>query len=205
MTHTFTYVTLEIPQDAWDFIAAKMREAGYDHAFDRYSGAIDMHGLGLIRGAAGLPKIPVLENFDETKPIGYVAIDMSKLPQSANFTFSIGYKVDGLREGDQAPEDGAYELVSVSPVSDVSYVGYLEKHGRLPQAPEVDTVAMIKDLTSGFGESIVLSHESAPGQVLVECRGPWTRYMHTTFGGATLDEALKTAVEAKRAAGVNRG
>lgn len=44
MTHT--YAMLEVSRAAYDEIAAKLREAGYDHAF-RPEGcrmAIDMHG-----------------------------------------------------------------------------------------------------------------------------------------------------------------
>ena len=44
MTHT--YVTLEISFTAYQEIAAKLREAGYDHAFDGQT--IDMHGLALV-------------------------------------------------------------------------------------------------------------------------------------------------------------
>lgn len=45
MTHTLA--KLEISAAAFDEIAAKLREAAYDHAF--VDGAIDMHGIGLAR------------------------------------------------------------------------------------------------------------------------------------------------------------
>lgn len=48
MTHTFA--ELEVSAAAYDEIAGKLREAGYGHAF--VDGAIDMHGIGLTRGAA---------------------------------------------------------------------------------------------------------------------------------------------------------
>ena len=47
MSHT--YATLEISAQAFDEIAAKLRDAGYDHAFDDGGMTIDMHGLGLVK------------------------------------------------------------------------------------------------------------------------------------------------------------
>lgn len=50
MTHT--YAELEVSRATYDEIAAKLREAGYDHAFmperGRHEPTIDMHGIGLI-------------------------------------------------------------------------------------------------------------------------------------------------------------
>ena len=48
MTHTFA--TLEVPQTMYDFVAQKLREAGYSQAF--VDGAIDMHGIGLVPAPA---------------------------------------------------------------------------------------------------------------------------------------------------------
>lgn len=45
---TYTYVILELSEEAYNEIAKKLRDAGYDHAFDR--GIIDMHGLAIARG-----------------------------------------------------------------------------------------------------------------------------------------------------------
>lgn len=44
---TYTYVTMELSQSAYDEIAAKMRKAGYDHAFG-CGGEIDMHGIAVL-------------------------------------------------------------------------------------------------------------------------------------------------------------
>jgi len=44
---TYTFATLEVSRETYDEIEAKLREAGYDHAF--VDGAIDMHGIGLVR------------------------------------------------------------------------------------------------------------------------------------------------------------
>jgi hypothetical protein len=49
MTHT--YALLDVSPAAYDEIAAKLREAGYDHAFGD-EGEIDMHGIALGRAAS---------------------------------------------------------------------------------------------------------------------------------------------------------
>jgi hypothetical protein len=50
---THTVAILEVPMDTYVFIATKLRDAGYDHAFDANSGygaypAIDMGGIALV-------------------------------------------------------------------------------------------------------------------------------------------------------------
>lgn len=50
---TRTLAHLEVSAAAFDEIAAKLREAGYNHAF--VDGAIDMEGIGLVRGAEPAP------------------------------------------------------------------------------------------------------------------------------------------------------
>jgi hypothetical protein len=50
MTHT--YALLEVSPAVYEEIAAKLREAGYSHAFN-VQGEIDMHGIGLV--VAGQP------------------------------------------------------------------------------------------------------------------------------------------------------
>ncbi|KKK85719.1 hypothetical protein LCGC14_2770490 [marine sediment metagenome] len=44
---TRTYVILEISSVAFLEIALRLREAGYDHAFDEDGTVIDMHGIAL--------------------------------------------------------------------------------------------------------------------------------------------------------------
>lgn len=44
---THTYAELEVSPAAYEEIAAKLRAAGYDHAFME-NGAIDMHRIGLL-------------------------------------------------------------------------------------------------------------------------------------------------------------
>lgn len=55
MRSTHTFAELGVSAAAYDEIAGKLREAGYDHAFIEAtvgSGGlvIDMHGIGLVRG-----------------------------------------------------------------------------------------------------------------------------------------------------------
>lgn len=44
---TYTFVLMELSQQAYDEIAAIMRKAGYDHAFGA-DGEIDMHGIAVV-------------------------------------------------------------------------------------------------------------------------------------------------------------
>lgn len=48
LSATHTYAELEVSAAAYDEIAAKMREAAYDHVFNE-DGTIDMHGIRLTR------------------------------------------------------------------------------------------------------------------------------------------------------------
>lgn len=49
-TETHTFAELDLSAAAYDEIAAKLKAAGYDHAFLE-DGAIDLRGLGAVRGA----------------------------------------------------------------------------------------------------------------------------------------------------------
>lgn len=44
---THTVVTLEVPAEMYDYVQAKLRDAGYAHAF--FDGAIDMTGIALVK------------------------------------------------------------------------------------------------------------------------------------------------------------
>lgn len=61
MTCTHTYAGLEVSAATYDEIAAKLRAAGYDHAFD--GDVIDMNGIGLIRA-----ETTTGENHERTDP-----------------------------------------------------------------------------------------------------------------------------------------
>jgi len=51
MTHTFA--VLELSPASYAEVSAKLRAAGYDHAFD--SEVIDMHGIGIVPEALVVP------------------------------------------------------------------------------------------------------------------------------------------------------
>jgi len=48
MTHTHSYVELEISKEAWDEIAGKLRAVDYDYVFSDDGRVIDMQGIALV-------------------------------------------------------------------------------------------------------------------------------------------------------------
>lgn len=55
---TYTYAVLEVSDSAFAEIHAKLRDAGYAHAFHpdpEHGLVIDMHGIGLTNGAPPRP------------------------------------------------------------------------------------------------------------------------------------------------------
>jgi hypothetical protein len=65
--HTYTVVTLAVPQELYDHIAVKLRAAGYGHAFGD-EGMIDMTGIGLIPDASlKMVELQVKDPFDPDK------------------------------------------------------------------------------------------------------------------------------------------
>lgn len=78
---THTYALLEVSAAAHDEIAAKLREAGYDHVFGD-KGEIDMHGIALTR--AEEPKIePITKHTGTERALECVmglVLDLSKPP-----------------------------------------------------------------------------------------------------------------------------
>lgn len=47
---TYTYALLEVSETAYEEIARKFREAGYDHVFGS-DGEIDMQGVALVKAS----------------------------------------------------------------------------------------------------------------------------------------------------------
>jgi len=47
----YTFVLMEVSQQAYDEIAKKLRDAGYDHVFGD-DGEMDMHGIALVLRAS---------------------------------------------------------------------------------------------------------------------------------------------------------
>lgn len=133
MTHT--YATLDVSKAVFDEIAAKLRAAGYDHSFD--GNVIDMHGIGLVAApAVEFVEVPVLLDFDVTKPIGSIRVMKEHLPPTPGFVFALGYLADGpWKRGDIPTTEyvGPYELREVSIVQDGNYIEYLRQVGKLPR------------------------------------------------------------------------
>lgn len=137
---THTYAALDVSPAAYDEIAGKLRAAGYDHVFDNDNGAIDMHGIGLVREAEQeAVTVPVLTRFDNTIPIGWLKIRKDALPATPTFCFSIAFMALETASPPgtlpAAPYIGKYRLQAVALVSDDSYVGYLRQIGKMPPAP----------------------------------------------------------------------
>jgi hypothetical protein len=63
---TYTYAVLEISQAAYDDIAAKLKAAGYDHAFhenDQHGTVIDMHGIAVSAKPLAIPAFRLPESW----------------------------------------------------------------------------------------------------------------------------------------------
>jgi hypothetical protein len=76
-------------------------------------------------------KIPVLIEFDQNNQIGWLDLDETKLPKYSDYVFTLGYMPlkfgpDGVDEVDK--------IVCVSLSTDVQYVNYLRKIGKLSES-----------------------------------------------------------------------
>lgn len=71
---THTYAALEVTPATYREIADKFRDAGYDHAFDPETGAIDMHGIGIVEDPA-VPASPRLDDIATAVKGYYAALD----------------------------------------------------------------------------------------------------------------------------------
>lgn len=54
LTHTRTFAEMEVSAAVFEEVAAKLMDAGYDHAF--VDGALDMHGIALTREETPMPE-----------------------------------------------------------------------------------------------------------------------------------------------------
>ena len=68
MRATYTYAELEVDDAVYDEIASKLHAAGYDHCF-MPDGAIDMHGIGLIR------RLPYIDDRQLDLPVSPTMMD----------------------------------------------------------------------------------------------------------------------------------
>ena len=82
--------------------------------------------------------IPVLVDFDQTKPVGWLRILKSALPVIPNYVFSLGYLakdkqwVETNLPGSIHKREyvGEYELLCVAPIEDIKYLVYLKQIGK---------------------------------------------------------------------------
>lgn len=108
MTHTFA--TLQVSAEAYDEIADKLKGAGYGHAF--VDDAIDMHGIGLVRGEPLHEREPKERIGDLTRRLEVAQHALERVRDYAsNFpnldacTAIIETVDDALAERTQAPRD----------------------------------------------------------------------------------------------------
>lgn len=107
---THTFAGLEVSQPCYDEIARKLRAAGYSHAF-MDDGAIDMHGIGLMRAEEPEACIACAEPLYEGQKV-YSDASGGEIhaaccgPERESYTGPDG---EPLKEGDPIPEPAKYE------------------------------------------------------------------------------------------------
>ena len=73
--------------------------------------------------------VPVLIDFDETKCIGSLVLDETKLPiKNTNYVFSLGYLAETVEKFTPVEFFGEYKLICVSLQTDEQYLRYLTKN-----------------------------------------------------------------------------
>lgn len=115
MTHTFA--TLQVSAEAYDEIADKLKDAKYDHAF--VDDAIDMHGIGLVRGQPLHEREPkeCIDDLTRRLEVAQHALERvrdyaSNFPNLDACTAIIETVDDALAERTQAAPDKIADLVS---------------------------------------------------------------------------------------------
>lgn len=56
---TRTYAEMEVPADLYTIVREKLIAAGYEHAIDDQTGALDMAGIALVSSETGAIDAPV--------------------------------------------------------------------------------------------------------------------------------------------------
>lgn len=102
MRSTYTFATLEVSAAAYLEIRAKLEEADYQHAI-REDGAIDMHGIGLVRAPAtpSVNERGTRYDLDELEAKARMAHDAERIPPTG-WWYSRGRLADqyGLGKAD---------------------------------------------------------------------------------------------------------
>lgn len=88
----------------------------------------------------GVTRVPVVRDFNQNEPIGWLEIRTAALPPHPDFIFSLAFRALEMgKVGKQfavptRPYVGRYLLQAITPVHDVQYIGYLRQIGRLRSA-----------------------------------------------------------------------
>lgn len=81
--------------------------------------------------------VPVLLEFDESKPIGYLTLDETKLPEkNTNYVFALGYLAETTKKITPVEFFGEYKLISVALQTDEQYLRYLNNGRQCSKAGE---------------------------------------------------------------------
>jgi hypothetical protein len=77
--------------------------------------------------------IPVLLNFDDDKPIGWMTLDETKLPEkNTNYVFALGYLAETNEKFTPIEFFGDYKLIGVALQTDAQYLRYLTQKNEGP-------------------------------------------------------------------------
>lgn len=100
--------------------------------------------------------VPILERFDQTKPIGWVKVLRAALPPTPDWCFNIGYKVlQGKPAASGRLQVTGYLLQSVSITSDAEYERVIDReNGRLLTEPTEHVVQALRERAIGIARDV---------------------------------------------------
>jgi len=116
-------------------------------------------------------QVPILERFDQAKPIGWVRVLRSALPPTPSWCFSLGYEVlQAKRIGITRLEVTDYRLHAVSITSDDEYERVIDREkGRLLTEPTERVVQKLRE--RAIGDTSLVQIELVAGGALTLDRG----------------------------------
>jgi len=71
--------------------------------------------------------VPVVLDWDSTKPIGQLTIDETRIPSTPDWVLSLGYMAKDFTLDNGELTVNTYDLVQVSLLHDEAYMAYLDK------------------------------------------------------------------------------
>lgn len=100
--------------------------------------------------------VPILERFDQAKPIGWVKVLRAALPPTPSWCFSLGYEVlQAKRTGITRTEVTDYRLHAVSITSDDEYERVIDREkGRLLTEPTEHVVQALRERAIGIARDV---------------------------------------------------